>query len=267
MKNLAVLFFVVINVYECIYGSLDYEAITVRDVVTASPTPDTSGCVDENYRHKSEAELAAMSPRQLLDEDAKEQLYHAPVSDDLYSGDLLHKYIRKAGVNILPVLADFMNAYDPKNASKCKFTRFFVAIGNASGFDRGLMRLRGIRDGQLAIKALENAVVQMRAAGFDKDENPQKSDLDFALLNLRSQKGINERDWLIQNTLKLRHGVAIIDDELLEFSNFLIARDPAYPAWSDVKESGPPWVLKKSKRYYEAYLNFKATKSGSEVVK
>lgn len=266
MKTLAVLLFVVINLFGCNFGSLNYKASSESELVVTSPTPDTSGCVEKNYRHKSEAELAAMTPRQLIDENVKEQLYHAPALDDLYSGDLIYKYIRKAGVNILPVLTDFMNAYDPKNASKCESTRFFVAMGDASGFDRGLMRLRGIKDGQLAIEALEMAVERMRAAGFDNDENRQKSGLDLALLNLRSQKGTNERDWLIQNTLRLRQNVQITDDNLMEFSNFLISLDPAYPTWSEVKGSGPPWVLMRSKRYYKAYLKFKAKKSGGKVI-
>jgi hypothetical protein len=55
----------------------------------------------------------------------------------------------------------------------------------------------------------------------------------------------------------------------VEFSNYLVKRDPTYPSWSKwdfikdysrIDEAGNPaqvFIMKKPKRYYQAYLTFK----------
>lgn len=266
MKILIVLFFVSINSSACDLRLLSQRQKSENETVVMSPTPPSDGCVKENYKHKSEAELAALTLAQLMDEEVKEQIYHkaATWSDEHHDkdyGSLIGKYIDKYEVKILlPVLTEYMNTYDPKSASECEETRFFVAYATAGGLDGGVVRLRGTQEGRSAIDALGRAIERMREADFDKGEYKRKHAIDFALLHLEGLKGINGRDEKIRNTLRARHKVEITDGELLEFSNYLISLDPTYPTWSDIAEGGPPFLVKESKKYYEAFLKFREKK-------
>lgn len=154
MRALVVLLFFVLNLFACDLGSLKYKPDSESESVAPSPTPDTS-CLEKNYRHKSEAELAAMTPRQLIDELIKSN----PASFDSYSAvadyeSSINRLVRKAGVNALPVLTEYMNGHDPTSASKCEELRFAVASRTANDLDRFEFRLRAKREGQLAIDAL-----------------------------------------------------------------------------------------------------------------
>lgn len=258
MKTLVVLLFVVINLFTCNFGSVSSKPKSEGDAVVTSPTPNTNGCVEENYKHKPEAELAAMTPDQLIDEEVKEQVYLLPGSGEYWS--LTHKYLRNAGVTVLPKLTEYIDAYDPKSASKCDETRFHVAFTTADHLDNMVIRLRGTKEGQKAIGALERAMQRMREAGLDNPQLGPLSFFDFSILYLKGLKATNDRDQMIMNTLQSRHKVQMTNDELLEFINFLISFDPTYPTWSEVGEYGPPQLVKESKRYYEAYLKFKSKK-------
>lgn len=259
MKTVVILLFVGFNFFACNFGSVSYKPISESDVMLTSPTPNTDGCVEEDYRHKAEAELAVMTPAQRIDEEVKEQLYHMPDIDD-YGVSSLNKYIRKDGVRVLPVLVEYMNAYDPKSASKCDRKRFYIAFARSSDLDNIVIRLRGTKEGLLTIEALERAIGRMREAGLDDPKYGYLSDFDFASLHLKELKGINIQDGKIRDTLRVRHNVEITDEKLVEFSNFLISLDPTYPSWSETGEYGPPMLLKESKKYYDAYLKFKKKK-------
>ena len=264
MKTIVILLFGIVNVFACELGSLSDVPKSKSGVVVTSPTPD--GCVEKNYRHKSEEELSAMTHAQLVDEEVKEQLNHMPSFDD-YGFSVIRKHIRNRGPKTFPVLTDHMNAYDPKNASECERMRFFVASTVADDLDKFVVRLRATEEGQTAIDALERAIDRMREAGFDKSDNEYKANsrFNFASLLLKQQKGINSADRSISDTFWVRRKIQMSDQELLEFSNFLIARDPTYPSWSDSKfikdhsrfnEAGYPlqvFVLEKPERYFEAY--------------
>jgi hypothetical protein len=81
---------------------------------------------------------------------------------------------------------------------------------------------------------------------------------------------------MIQDTFRFIYKIKISDEELLEFSNYLSTTHPDYPSWSkgkgvkddtDIAPYGGPTVntmLIKPERYYEAYLEFKKTKSQQE---
>lgn len=55
---------------------------------------------------------------------------------------------------------------------------------------------------------------------------------------------------------------------MMRFSNFLVARHPDYPSWSEkdfikIEEGGKPMpglVVTNPQRFYEAYLEFRSTK-------
>ncbi len=261
MKTLVVLLFVVVNVFACTFDSVSYKAKFESASVAESPAPDTRDCQEDNFKYKSESEVSAMTPRQLIDEEVKRQLN---TFDDFTAwgdyGSLISKYVHKSGIKVLPVVVEYMNTYDPKRNSECEETRFRVAFTTSDGIDNAVVRLRGISEGQLALEALEHAAQRMNEAGLDNPDNKSRGSFDFVMLHLKGQKGTNIRDGIIRDTLQLRLKVQISDEELLEFSNFLISLDPTYPTWSKVGEIGPPPLLKDSKKYHEAYLKFKTKK-------
>ena len=120
--------------------------------------------------------------------------------------------------------------------------------------------------------ALERAIDRMRKAGYgqeDQHEWEQHGRFELASRTLRDAKGINQRDRATRETLRLEYKVTLSEGELLAFSNFLVARYPEYPAWSETKLIKDPvlkndagyalhfYVLKSPDRFYEAYLEFK----------
>jgi hypothetical protein len=264
MKTSVILLFVVLNLFNCNFSSLGYKSKSESESLATSPTPAAVVCLEKNYRPKSEAALASMTPRQLLDERVKSN----PESYDTYSEmadyeDLISKYIHKAGVEALPVLTEYMNAYEPQSASECDGLRFAIVQRTVHDLDRFEFRLRGVKEGQRAIDAFERAIERM--------EKVNKGVSEYRNLFLRHLKGANGFDRAIRDTFWVRNKIEMSDSELLEFSNFLTARDPTYPSWSDkdfikdysrINEAGNPsqvHILKKPERFYEAYSKFKKT--------
>ncbi len=263
MKAIIVLFFISINFFACDLGSLNHSAKSKSEIVATSPTPYTNACTEENYRHKSEAEIAAMTPRQLIDEELKKELHID--SFDSYSaladyGWLINQFIRKAGIKVLPILTEHMNAYEPKSASRCEENRFFVAFKTAHDIDGVVIRLRGTNEGLATIEALDGALRRMKDTGSDKPEHAQHKEYKAYMEHQERLRGGNLTDGIIRDTLRVKHNIQMSDEELLEFSNFLTGLDPTYPSWSEMGEYSAPMVLKDSKRYYEAYLKFKEKK-------
>src|SRR5436190_9075121 len=65
------------------------------------------------YRHKSDAEIAAMSPVDRVEEYANEQVNHKYDLSDKQS-ELIAKYIRQDGLSALPRIVEIIDAYDPR---------------------------------------------------------------------------------------------------------------------------------------------------------
>lgn len=260
MKTLTFLVFVGVSFFACNWRSLNQTQKLENGTVISSPTAETDDCKKEDFKHKSEAEIAAMNPAQRIDEMVKDQTYHMPAFGDDY-GLLIEKYIKKDGVKVLPVLTAYMNAYDPNIDSKCKDRsnmRFIVASGEAAlTLDDKVIRLRGTKEGQSVIEALERGIERMKIAGFDKEDHRMNSNYKQSLLYLKQLKGINISDEIITDTLRVRHKIQMTEAEVLEFSNFLTSLDPTYPSWSEVGDDGPPYIMAKSEQYYESYLKFK----------
>lgn len=265
MKFLIILLFILINLFACNFGSLNHTQQSENEMVVKSPTSETDDCRKENYKHKAEADLAAMTPAQLIDEDVKELTYHTSAmsalsdSSDDY-GLLIGKYIDKYESRILPALTTYINEYDPKAPPYCDDRagiRFYVASGILNGLDSGVFRLRATKEGKLAIESLERGVKRMRGAGFAEVDHEFYSRFNISSFHVEMMKGTNVRDEMIRATLLARHKVQMTENEYLEFSTFLTSIDPTYPTWSKVGEYGPPTLLVDSKKYYEAYLKFK----------
>jgi hypothetical protein len=229
------------------------------------------------YRHKSEAELARMTPAQRVDEWVNEQVRHGSDLDDDHE-DLIKKYVLRDGLAALPRLVEIIGEYDPTRPSGRSGGRGerFDACWEMLGYlDRDAVRLRGTEEGRRALDALERAVRRMRAAGHgqkDQHDWARHGRFDLALMKLEQARGIGFADEAVRHALWVRYRVGMSDEELLAFSNFLVARDPFYPGWSGMEfitddsrknEAGYPTrahVMKKPERFYEAYLEFKNTK-------
>lgn len=232
----------------------------------------------DRYKHKSEAEIASMTSAQRVDEYAEEQAHHKYDVLDRHR-DLLRKYITRDGLKALPRMIEIMDEYDPTRDSGKRRHKgeSFDAMWMMLGYiDNDAVRLRGSEEGRRAIDALERAIQRMRAAGYgqpDQDEWAKHGRFELATTYLEEDKGINSTDRAIKDTFRLEYKILLLDEELLEFSNFLAAHYPEYPGWSETnyfrdytqinKAGFPLWVytMKKPERFYEAYLEFKKTKS------
>ncbi len=231
----------------------------------------------QRYKHKSEAEIARMTPAQQVDEWVNEQVHHRyDLSDD--HADIIKKYILRDGLKALPRMIEIMDEYDPtrfpegKGRKGERFDACWLMLGY---IDRQAVRLRGSEEGRRAIDALERAIQRMRAANYgqkNQHEWEQHGRFESAVTYLEEAKGIGLADEAIRDTFRLVYKITLSETELLGFSNFLAAHYPEYPGWSErnhfrdytqINEAGNPlWVrtMKKPERFYEAYLEFKKTK-------
>ena len=246
--------------------------ILVLSLLTFGPFVD----VCAQYRHKSEAEIAAMTPAQRVDEYADEQAFHKYEFLD-QQHELISKYILRDGFKALPRMNEIIGEYDPRTASGKadhkgeRFDAMWMLLGALDN----VMRLRASAEGRQAMGALARATDRMRAAGYGKKgqhEWAEHGRFDSALAALEDAKGTNAIDEVIRDTLWVKYKLKISDRQLLAFGNFLIARDPSYPSWSgsyDIKDysrvnsAGNPAqvnIMKKPERFYEAYLDFKKSK-------
>ena len=233
--------------------------------------------VAQKYRHKTEIEIAQMTPAQRVDEWVNEQVYHRFDLSDRHR-DLLRKYVQRDGVKALPRLIEVMDEYDPTKFREGKGRRgerFDACWLMLDYIDKFVVRLRGSEEGRRATDALAQAIGRMRAAGYgqkDQHEWAEHGRYNLSVMYLEDAKGINSADIAISDTFRLEYKIILSDAELLEFSNFLTARYPEYPGWSKttffadytrINEAGSglwTYTLRKPERYYEAYFKFKKTK-------
>jgi hypothetical protein len=224
-------------------------------------------------KHKSEAEIINMTPAARVDEWVNEEVGHQYDLDDDHN-DLIRKFVLRDGTKALPRLIEIMDEYDPSNrGQKKKGERFDAAFLMLSFIDRQAVRLRGSEEGRLAMKALERGIQRMRSAGFARKDGRAwdwvpDGRFEQAEADLEEAKGIGLTDEAIRETFRIKFNLVVSDAELLEFSNFLVARYPDYPSWSEkdrindpvrLNKTGSPLqvrVLKDPARFYEAYSEF-----------
>ena len=218
-----------------------------------------------------------MTPAQRVDEYANEQAYHKyDVLDDHFQ--LIEKYIWLDGLKALPRIIEIVDEYDPTRSSGKrgrKGERFDGAWMLLSDLDVHIVRVRASEEGRRAMDALERAIGRMRAAGFGQEDQhgwERHGRFESVVDRLKYAKGVNSTDRSIKDTLRLEYKIILSDAELIEFSDFLVARHPEYPGWSETQRikdetqlngAGFPlqlYILKKPERFYEAYLEFKKTK-------
>ena len=272
MKTLIVFLFLAINFFSCSFSALDYKSgAGSGNLATPTPTLTPAAaviCSEENYQPKSEAELAAMTSRQLIEEMVKNSPYsfksYREWSD--YEHSIDRKISNAGGVQLLPLLTEYINAFEPPSASACDRARFSYARRKLGDIDGAQFRLRGTTEGQSAIDAFEQAIERMEKIEVNKNTNDERK------LYLDQIKGINRVDDAIHDTFLVKKKIKLSDKELLEFSNFLVERDPTYPTWSvmdserdnsRIDEEGiapEVLILEEPQRFYEAYQEFKETR-------
>lgn len=215
----------------------------------------SSVCGNQSFKHKSEAEIAAMSPEEKMDQMVLEEMFHLPALDD-DNYDLLHRYIINDGIKILPKAIEYMNEYDP-NAKECKErsdARLLIAAMYIVNVDTAKFRIRAVENGRVAIKAFEQASERWRKSRSDTGKHDSRENQFSNFLD--GLKGRAIKDGLIKETLEKQHNIKMSEAELTEFTNFLISLDPAYPGWTKVL-FWAEMTKEESDRYHQAYMKFK----------
>jgi hypothetical protein len=224
-------------------------------------------------RHKTESEVAQMTPEQRVREACEEYYYHELWHREYMK--LLENYIFRDGLKAVPALIKAINDFDPTSGngkSKDKDASAFEAEVLLGSLDR-FFRLRAFNEGKEAIDALKREAERMRAAHFDtasdEAEYSRRARYETTLDILKRLHGISNYDRSIADTLELRYKIKSSDEELLGFSNYLISQDPYYPQWSEMEwyvdhnklnEYGNPEqysVIKNIEPFYKAYSKFK----------
>jgi hypothetical protein len=225
--------------------------------------------------HKSEADLARMTPGQRVEEYCDEYYHHA--FSDIGYMDLLKGYILHDGTDAVPPLISVIDGYDPttnEGGSRKKDAWCFAAEGLLSQLDSHVIRLRTAELGTRAIQAMEHLIQRMEAAGFDAQDRQKQNKMLSRYMGTHSElerlQGLNASDWSIQDTLKVKYNIKLSDHEMLGFVRYLTQYDPTYPRWaeseiyrdhSDLNEAGNPRIyviLKNGERFYRLYLQYKS---------
>jgi hypothetical protein len=190
---------------------------------------------------------------------------------------MVRNYILEDGAKSLPAITQIINEFDPTNSkgkSRQKDARAFASEGLLSQVDGRVIRLRAIPEGKTAIEALRRLVQRMLAAHFDtadvaKSETSDRYRYEASRSELENMEGLNYFDRSIQDTLRVRYKIKLLDVETLGFVEYLISQEPKYPSWStrenykalsDRNEAGLPrqyYILKNMEPFYKAYLKYK----------
>lgn len=223
--------------------------------------------------HKSENEIARMTPEQRVDEACEEYARHGFV-DSVYQ-DLLEVYVGRDGIKAVPALSKIVDQYDPgphEGNTKRKNSRCFAAEGFLSYIDENVVRLRGSEAGKQGIDAMRRLIERMRAAHFDSAESYDSNHRRFqgSIFVLTRLAGVNGCDEAIRNTLRLQYKTSLSEKEFVDYVSYLIAQNAEYPGWSKLEETKHPternnagypiWylVVKNPEPHYKAYLQFTA---------
>lgn len=221
---------------------------------------------EKNYKHKSESEIARMTVEERILEQIKEHEHIGDPQDTQYR--VIQKYLRRDGAKTFPFLIKLMDGYNPR---RHRDSSSFVATQIALGFDENVARLRSSNQGRKVIDAMKRLDARMQAEGG------AGAGLE---LDLKQVMGINFKDQAIADALWLSYRINMTENELLDFTNYLIKVSPNYPSWSetewkmDLKRDKTSAfshtqgaVVKKPLRYYQSYLAFKRMTRRSKTTK
>lgn len=206
------------------------------------------------YPHKSEAEIARMTPDQRIEEEVNET-EHRSMSDN--HNEVIRKYRIQDGLKGWSRLVELIDGYQPK---RLRDTRFYAAMMIAAHIDDRVVRLRASPEGLRVIEAVERLSARRRAEGKDDE---------ILTMELRSMKGVSDADRAIRDTLWVKYRIRVTDHDLARFSDYLVKNVPEYPSWSEREvitdrsrknKWGNPlqvFIMKKSDPYHRQYRSFK----------
>jgi hypothetical protein len=229
-------------------------------------------CAQFGSDHKSEEQIARMTPDQRVKEYCREHTQHLFPSHREYVA-LLTKHLRQDGIKVTPQVIREIEAYDPtrrESAGEQKFRRYEGANFILDVLDVKVFRVRAFEEGRKAIEAIRRSIEQMRVARFDKAKDEKYGmnlRYQLSLSYLEHLEGLSRTDEGIQDTLKHEYGITLSDGELSDFVNYLISQDPYYPGWSeremrkeDPRNASSKWLFlyKNPEQFHQAYMEYKA---------
>ena len=189
------------------------------------------------FRHKSEAEIAQMTPSQRVIEYCEDYVYHGSHFPNDYT-KLLGQSLFKDGIKTFPQIIRIFDEFDPakmKYGFDENFKKYEAAYFLLGDFEAGLFRIRGLDEGKAIIEALRRSIERMRSENY-KNDKPVGDEMwrRYSLMyyNLQSLNELSFGDSCVKSTLTGNYGIHLTEKELLELVNYLIVRDPHYPAWS-----------------------------------
>lgn len=233
-------------------------------------------CGQSGSVHKSDVEMARMTPEQRVEEYCREYARHGLWHRDYTKS--LGDSIMRDGLRAVPPLVKIIGEFDPTSPGsddKNKYEASSAAAILLGSLD-AYFRLRAFEQGRAAINAVRHLGEQMHKGHYDTtpDEGERSKALRYQI-TLGIQKdleGNSDYDRAIRDTLELRYKVKLSDKDLLDFSNYLISQDPRYPAWSKtdwyvdhnkLNEAGNPLqyrTIQNIDPFYKEYLKFKASR-------
>ena len=220
------------------------------------------------YRHKSEAEIAQMTPEQRVLEYCDHSVNHAIHFPNDYT-KFFDQLLAKDGVKVFPPIIKILDEFDPAKMTygfDKHFKRYEAVQLLLLDIDSNFFRVRGVEEGRNAIAASVRAYERMVARNnkYNKpstDEMWRRVHLSWNFLELL--KGVTISDQCVKDTLKVKYEVDLTEKELLDFVNYLIAHNPQYPSSSEreySKTGKRVCVYKQPELFQQAYLEYKATK-------
>src|SRR5262245_8682706 len=189
-------------------------------ILMARPAP----CAQFGSGHKSEEQIARMTPDQRVEEFCKEHARHTfsfPFHDEYEN--LLYDYLSKDGLKVTPQVIREIEVYDPTRrdeADQQKFRRYEAAVFILSNFEENLFRVRAFEEGRKAIEALKQMSERLRIAqsrSKEKDEYEMGRRYRLNLLYVKMLAGNCSKDTDIQRTLRIKYNINLTDDELSAF--------------------------------------------------
>src|SRR5262249_15081981 len=181
--------------------------------------------------HRSSAEIAAMTRDELVEEYCNEYARHSFLHVD-YT-DSLSRAISSEPATVMPAVVRIIERFDPssrKHSGRQVDACCYAAEGMVQAFDESIVRLRGSPEGLKAVEAMERLADRMRAAHYDSarssGEYSRRMRLEGVVSEVQSLRGINQYDQAIADTLRIKRGIKLSDDDLRRFVEYLIKKDP-----------------------------------------
>ena len=146
--------FLLCSLKDCVPGKMNPGRLMAALLPILTPESHKS------YKHKSESEIARMTPEQRIDEQILEDDIH-PLwnsSDDKQS-EMITKYRRLDGAKGLPHIARLIDSFHPKRK---RSDRSHAALMMASQIDERVVRLRASAEGREVVKAIERLAARMK---------------------------------------------------------------------------------------------------------